>query len=218
MVKKEEGWTNRDTCTFMVMCVLFYAAGLYCLLYLKSLFGIGFILVSSLISIPTAIELYRKSIEYAENRRREKLRNNRKTIVVGGVVQGERVHKHKRQTDISDYPLINDETSKGELMRELGLWYEKARGSISFEERKSVEPTRSPTPTLGRTYRQLNELFDALNYHKRIRIAHNANLSSNHHGSSIKKMLEVEAKRRGVEVLLKQKGNDLIISKRKEAI
>jgi len=95
-------------------------------------------------------------------------------------------------------------------MRELGLFYEKKEKKVSFA-RKIIEPVKSSTP--NRTYSQLNELFEALTYRKRIRIAHHANIGSGHHGGSIRKMVKAEAKRRKINITVRMKGKDLIIEK-----
>ena len=107
--------------------------------------------------------------------------------------------------------MIDDSISKGTVMRELGLFYEKKQKNISFLEKEITEPTKVSNP--NRTYSQLNKLFEALTYRKRIRIAHNANIGSGHHGSSIRKMVKTEAKRRGVNITVRMKGKDIIIEK-----
>ena len=207
MTKRNEEESNSEIYIMVIYCIFLYAVGV-ALLYFKALFGLGFILVSTLFFVPTLIEARKKIRGYLKKRRIEKLRKNRETVVVGGTPQ-EHHHKKKRQPDVFDYPGINGATSKGKMMEELGLWYDKPAKRFSFEEKETIEPTKSSTP--GRTYRQLNELFDALNYRKRIRIAHDANIGSGHHGNSIRKMVETEAKRRGVYITVIEKGKDIII-------
>ena len=206
MTRRKEEWGNRETCFMLACCVLFYIFGIL-LLYFKVLFGLGLIFVATLFFIPALIEAKKKAIGYFKERRIEKLRKTRETIIVGGTPQ--KHHKKKRQHEYVIYPTIDDSISKGKAMRELGLFYEKKQKKVSFVE--IAEPTKSSTP--NRTYSQLNELFEALNYHKRIRIKHDANIGSGHHGGSIRKMVEAEAKRRGLSnVSVKQKGKDIIIS------
>ena len=190
-----------------IYCIIFYAVGIL-LLYFKVLFGFGFVLVSTIFFIPALIEARKKIRIYRKKRRTEKLRRTQETVIVGGIPQ-EHHKKKKLQPDVFDYPGINGATSKGKMMEELGLWYDKHAKRFSFEEKKEEEPTRSGT--IGRGYRQLNELFNALNYRKRIRIAHDANIGSGHHGDSIKRMVETEAKRRGLYITVIEKGKDIII-------
>ena len=209
MNKRNEAWNNRETCFMLAYCILFYILGVL-LLYFKVLFGLGLIFVATLFFIPALIEAKKKAIGYFKKRRIEKLRKNRETIIVGGTPQ--KHHKKKRQHEYVIYPTIDDSISRGKAMRELGLFYEKKQKKVSFVE--IAEPTKSSTP--NRTYSQLNELFEALNYHKRIRIAHHANIGSGHHGGSIRKMVEAEAKRRRVSISVRAKGKDIIIELTRE--
>ena len=205
MTRREEEWCNREICTMLILCIFLYALGVV-LLYFKVLFGLGLVFVSTLFFIPALGEAKKKLKGYLKERRAKKLRKARETIIVGGTPQ--KYHKKKRQQGYVIYPTIDDSVSKGKAMRELGLFYEKKQKKVSFTE-KVIEHTKSSTP--NRTYTQLNELFEALKYHKRIRIAHDANIGSGHHGGSIKRMVEAEAKRRGVPISVRMKGEDIII-------
>jgi len=210
MTKRDEEWSNSEICIMFAYCVFFYIVGVF-LLYFKVLYGLGFVFVSTLLFVPTLIEARKKIRRYWKKVRMEKLRKNQETVIIGGIPQDHH-HKKKKKSDIFDYyvPIIDDNTSKGKMMKELGLWYEKSKKTISFEEKEPVNTTKSPIP--GRTYRQLSKLFDALNHYKRIRIAHQANIGAGHHGDSIKKMLKAEAKRRGLDITVTEKGKDVIIS------
>ena len=180
------------------------------MLYFKVLFGLGLVFVSTLFFIPTLGEANKKIRGYLKERRIEKVRRTRETVIVGGTPQ--KHHKKKKQREPVECPVINDSISKGSMMRELGLFYEKKpflKKKSSIKEIAELTKTSNP----NRTYSQLNELFDALNYRKRIRIKHDANIGSGHHGSSIKKMVEAEAKRRGIDISVRMKGKGLIIKK-----
>ena len=190
----------------LVWCILIYIGGVLLLVIFQDyLFPLGLFFIATLFIIPTLIEAKKKLTEYAKKRRIEKLRKTRETIIVGGTPQ--KHHKKKRQQGYVIYPTIDDSVSKGKVMRELGLFYEKKQKKVPITA--IAKPTKPSTP--GRTYRQLNELFDALNYHKRIRITHHANIGPGHHGGSIKRMVEAEAKRRGVSISVRVKGKDIII-------
>lgn len=188
----------------LAYCILLYALGTL-LLYFKSLFGLGLVFVSTLFFVPTLGEAKKKLAEYTKKRRIKKLRRTRETVIVGGAPQKHH-KKKKQQLELVTYPTTDDSVSKGRAMRELGLFYEKKKPK-NFEE-KFVEPTK----VSGRTHTQLNELFNALAYRKRIRIAHDANIGAGHHGGSIRKMAEAEAKRRGVHISIRMKGKDAIIT------
>ena len=207
MTKKEEEWTVHDIVVICALCCLCYGAGIV-LLYIKSLLGLGLIIIPTLFIIPALIEAKKKLKNYLKERRRIKRLLDSEQIIIGGTPQKHH-KKKKREPDVFDYPSINDETSKGKLMEELGLFYEKRTKKASFTETDIEEHTKSTTP--NRTYSQLNELFDALNHRKRIRIAHDANIGSGHHGGSIKRMVEAEAKRRGVSISTRMKGKDIVI-------
>ena len=206
MNKRKEEWNNRETCFMLAYCIFFYALGII-LLYFKVLFGLGLIFVATLFFIPALGEAIKKVRGYLKERRAEKLRRTRETVIVGGTPQ--KHHKKKRQHEYVIYPIIDDSISRGKAMRELGLFYEKKQKKDTVTE--ITEPTKTSNP--NRTYSQLNELFEALTYRKRIRIAHHANIGSGHHGNSIRKMVEAEAKRRGVNITVRMKGKDLIIEK-----
>ena len=206
MSKRKEEWSKREIIFMLTYCVLFYVLGVI-LLYFKELFGLGFIFVTTMFFIPVLTEAEKKVGDYLKERRKEKLRRNRETVVVGGTPQ--KRHKKKRHRGYVICPSIDDFVSKGKAMRELGLFYEKKRKKVFVIEKEIVEPAESSTP--NRTYNQLNELFDALDYRKRIRIAHHANIGAGHHGGSIRKMVETEAKRRGVNSTVIMKGRDIII-------
>ena len=190
----------------LAYCIFFYALGII-LLYFKVLFGLGLVFVATLFFIPSLTEANKKIRGYLKERRTEKLRRTRETVIVGGTPQ--KHHKKKKQQEPNKYPVINDFISKGSVMRELGLFYEKKQKKDIVTE--TIEYEKSTNP--NRTYSQLNELFEALTYRKRIRIAHHANIGSGHHGNSIKKMAKAEAKRRGVNITVRMKGKDLIIEK-----
>ena len=205
--KRKEEWNNRETCFMLAYCVFIYALGVLLLIYFKVLFGLGLILVATMFFIPALIEANKKIRGYLKERRAEKLRQIRETVIVGGTPQ--KHHKKKKQQEPNKYPAINDFVSKGGVMQELGLFYEKKQKKDTITE--ITEPIKTSNP--NRTYNQLNELFEALTYRKRIRIAHHANIGSGHHGSSIRKMVEAEAKRRGLNITVRMKGKDLIIEK-----
>ena len=204
MNKRNEEWNTRETCFMLVQCIFLYALGVL-LLCFKVLFGLGLILVATLFFIPSLTEANKKVRGYLKKRRAEKLRQIRETVIVGGTPQ--KHHKKKKQREPIKCPTSDDFVSKGKAMRELGLFYGKKQKKDTVTE--ITEPTKTSNP--NRTYSQLNELFDALNYRKRIRIAHDANIGSGHHGSSIKKMAEAEAKRRGIDISVRMKGKDIII-------
>ena len=207
MNKRKEEWNNRETCFMLAYCIFIYALGII-LLYFKILFGLALILVATMFFIPALIESNKKIRGYLKKRKAEKLRRTRETIIVGGTPQ--KHHKKKKKHESVKCPVINDFISKGEVMQELGLFYEKKQKKASIAE-KIIEPIKPSNP--NRTYSQLNELFEALTYRKRIRIAHHANIGSGHHGNSIRKMVEAEAKRREVNITVRTKGKDLIIEK-----
>lgn len=209
MNKRNEEWSTRETCFMLVQCIFLYAFGIL-LLYFKVLLGLGLVFVATMFFIPTLSEAKKKLAEHAKKRRIKKVRRTRETVIVGGTPQ--KHHKKKKKREPTKYPTINDSVSKGSMMRELGLFYKKK----PFLKKKSfikeiAELTKTSNP--NRTYSQLNELFEALTYRKRIRIAHHANIGSGHHGNSIRKMVEAEAKRRGVNITVRTKGKDLIIEK-----
>ena len=209
MTKRNEEWSNRETCFMLAYCIFFYIVGSL-LLYLKVLFGLGLIIVSTLFFIPSLIDAKKKTKRYLKERRIEKLRRTRGTIIVGGTPQ--KYHKKKKQHEAVKCPAIDDSMSKGRAMQELELFYKK--NSSSQKERftkETTEQTKASNP--NRTYRQLNKLFESLAYHKKIRIAYHANIGSGHHGGSIRKMVEAEAKRRGVNITVSMKGKDIIIEK-----
>ena len=205
-MRRNEEWTNHEICFMLAYCVLFCILGVL-LIYFRVLFGLGVILVATLFFVPTLKEAKKKLAEYAKTRRIENLRKTRELIIIGGTPQK---HHKKNKHEPVEYPTIDDFVSKGKLMRELGLSYEKKNPKVSFTE-TTVEPTKLSVP--GRTYRQLNGLFDALNYYKKIRITHDACIGSGHHGGSIKTMVEAEAKRREVSLSVRMKGKDIIIEK-----
>jgi len=206
--RRNEEWTKHETCFMLAYCVLFYILGVL-LLYWGVLLGLGFIIVASLVFIPSLSEAKKKLAEYVKTRRMEKLRKTREVIIVGGTPQKHHKKKQKHEL-VVEYPTIDDSVSKGKVMRELGLSYEKKKQKVSFTETTPKHTKSVP----GRTYRQLNDLFDALDYYKRIRITHAARIgSAGHHGSSIKKMVEAEAKRREVSLSVRMKGKDIIIEK-----
>ena len=208
MTKREVEWSNREIYIMFIWCIFFYALGVL-LLYFKVLSGLGLVFVSTLFIIPTLIEARKKIRRYLKNRRIDKLRKTRETFIVGGEPQEH--HKKKKQPDVFDYPWFDDETSKGKMMEELGLFYKKRTKKVPFTETNIAEHTKSTTP--NRTYSQLNALFNALNRRKKIRIAHDANIGSGHHGGSIKRMVEAEAKRRGIDISVRMKGKDIIIER-----
>lgn len=211
MTRKKEEWSNGEVCFVSAYCVSLYIVGAILLLYFKVLFGLGFIIAATIFFIPALIEAKKKVAGYTKKRRIERLRKTRETIIVGGTPQKHHKKKKNQQQDHPiNYPIIDDFVSKGKAMHELGLFYEKKKKKVS--SLKIVEPVKSSSVS-GRTYRQLNKLFDALNDHKRIRIAHHANIGSGHHGGSIKKMVKAEAKRRGVYISVRTKGRDVIIEK-----
>ena len=206
MTRNKEEWGNREISFMLTYCIFFYILGSL-LLYFKVLFGFGLIIVSTLFFIPSLIEAKKKVRRYLKERRIEKLRRTRETVVVGGTPQ--KYHKKKKQHEVVKCPVIDDFISKGSVMRELGLFYEKKQKNTFAE--KVIEPVKASNP--NRTYRQLNKLFESLAYHKKIRIAHHANIGSGHHGGSIRKMVKAEAKRRGINITVSMKGKDIIIEK-----
>lgn len=206
MTRRKEEWNNTETSFMLAYCVFLYVLGII-LLYFKVLFGLGLIFVATLVFIPGLTETKKKVKRYLKERRAEKLRRIRETVIVGGTPQ--KHHKKKKKHEPVKCPAINDFISKGTMMRELGLFYGKKQKKDTITE--IAEPTKTFNP--NRTYSQLNELFEALTYRKRIRIAHHANIGSGHHGSSIRKMVETEAKRRGINITVRMKGKDLIIEK-----
>lgn len=206
MIKRKEEGNKRELCIMLTYCISLYILGAL-FLYIKSLFGLGFIFVATLFSIPELMEVKKKVNGYLKERRAEKLRRTRETIIIGGTPQ--KYHKKKKQRELLKCPAINDFVSKGKAMRELGLFYEKKQKKVPIT--KIAEPIK---PTIqGRTYSQLNQLFDALTYHKRIRIKHDANIGSGHHGGSIRRMAEAEAKRRGINITVRMKGKDIVIER-----
>lgn len=205
--RNSEEWNNRETCFMLIYCTLCFISGVILLLYFDALIGLGVILIATIFLIPSLIEAKKKVGSYLKERRAGKLRRTRETIIVGGTPQ--KHHKKKKQREHVKCPTIDDFISKGKAMRELELFYEKKRKKVT--DTKIVEHIKTPTPS--RAYRQLNELFDALKYRKRIRITHQANIGSGHHGDSIRKMVTAEAKRRGVSISVRMKGGDLIIEK-----
>ena len=206
MTRRKEEWNNRETCFILAYCIFFYVLGII-LLYFKVLFGLGLIFVATLFFIPSLTEANKKVKGYLKERRAEKFRRTRETVIVGGTPQ--KHHKKKKKREPVKCPAINDFISKGSVMRELGLFYEKKQKKGTVTEITELTKTSNP----NRTYSQLNKLFEALTYRKRIRIAHHANIGSGHHGNSIRKMVEAEAKRRGVNITVRMKGKDLIIEK-----
>ena len=206
--RNSEEWNNRETCFMLTYCTLCFISGVILFLHFDVLIGLGVILIATIFLTPSLIEAKKKVGNYLKERRAEKLRRTRETFIVGGTPQ--KHHKKKKQREPTKCPVIDDFISKGKAMRELGLFYEKKEKKVSFTKIADLQ-IKPSTPS--RTYRQLNGLFDALNYRKRIRIAHQANICSGHHGDSIRKMVETEAKRRGVSISVRMKGGDLIIEK-----
>ena len=207
MTRRKEEWNNREICFILAYCIFIYALGIL-LLFFKILFGLGLILVATMFFIPALGEAKKKVKGYLKERRAEKFRKIRETVIVGGISQ--KHHKKKKQREPNKYPTINDFVSKGSVMRELGLFYEKKQKKVSFAE-KIVPLKSSSVPS--RTYSQLNGLFNALNHCKKIRIMHQANIGSGHHGGSIRKMVKAEAKRRGINITVRLKGKDIIIER-----
>lgn len=206
--RKSEEWNNRETCFMLTYCILCFISGIILLIYFDVLIGLGVILISAIFLIPSLIEAKKKVGSYLKERRAGKLRQIRETFIVGGTPQ--KHHKKKKQRQPAKCPVINDFISKGTAMRELGLFYEKKSKKVTFAK---IAELQIKSSAQSRAYRQLNELFDALKYRKRIRIAHQANIGSGHHGDSIRKMVETEAKRRGVSISVRMKGEDIIIEK-----
>lgn len=205
--RKSEEWNNREIWFMLTYCILCFISGVILLFYFDVLIGLGVVLISAIFLIPSLIEAKKKVGNYLKERRAEKLRRIRETFIVGGTPQ--KHHKKKKQREHVKCPTIDDFISKGTAMRELGLFYEKKSKKVTIMKmREQIKPSAP-----SRTYRQLNGLFDALNYRKRIRIAHQANIGSGHHGDSIRKMVETEAKRRGVSISVRMKGGDLIIER-----
>ena len=205
MAKKEEEWTVHDIVIISVIGCLSYGAGIV-LLYFKSLLGIGLIFVPTLFIIPALIEARAKIKRYLKEKRRIKRLLNSNPVIVGGVAQGHHKRK-KQQPETFDCPVINDEASKGKLMRELGLWYEKPAKSSSFEEKK-VDVV---TPQKHERMNKLNAIFDYLETFGRIRFSYQAHVG-NLRGADIGKSVKTEAKRRGLDVTVKDKGKDVIIT------
>ena len=206
--RKSQEWSNHEIRFMVSYSIMCFISGVILLLYFDALIGLGVVLISAIFLVPTLIEAKKKVENYLKERKVEKLRRTRETFIVGGTPQ--KHHKKKKQREPAKCPVIDDFVSKGKVMQELGLFYEKRGKKVT--DTKIAELPIKPSAQ-SRAYRQLNELFDALKCRKRIRIAHQANIGSGHHGDSIRKMVETEAKRRGVSISVRMKGGDLIIEK-----
>lgn len=194
-----------------ICCIFLYGVGVL-LLYFKVLLGLGFVFIPTLFFIPTLIEARKKIRIYLKKRRTEKLRKNRETVVIGGIAQ-EHHHKKKKQPDVFGYPIIDDETSKGKLMQELGLWYDKPAKRSSFGEKEE----RVATLQKHERTNKLDAVFDYLKMFGKIRFSYQSHVG-NLRGADISKSVLREAKRRGLSnVTVKQKGKDAIISMRERS-
>ena len=92
MTRRNEEWSNSETCFMLIGCALLYILGLL-LFYFKVLFGFGFVIAASLFFIPALTEAKKKVRRYLKERRTEKLRRTRETVIVGGTPQ-----KHHKNT------------------------------------------------------------------------------------------------------------------------
>lgn len=210
MTKRNEEWGTREICIVLAYCTFFYAVGVL-LLYFKELLGFGFIFIPTLFFIPALIEARKKIRGYLKKRRIENLKKSQETVVIGGIPQ--KHHKKKKQPDVFDYPTINDETSKGKLMEELGLWYDKPAKRSSFEEKEED----AVTPQKHERTNKLDAIFDYLEMFGKIRFSYQSHVG-NLRGADISKSVLREAKRRGLSnVTVKQKGKDVIISMAKRS-
>lgn len=207
MTKRNEEWSTREICFVFTYCIPFYALGVL-LLYFKVLFGFSFILVSTLFFIPALIEARKKIRRYLKKRRTDKLRKNQKTVIVGGTPQ-EHHKKKKREPDVFDYyvPVIDDVTSKGKMMEELGLWYEKPVKRFSFEEKEE----EVVTPQNRERANKLDAIFEYLEAFGKVRFSYQSHVGDLR-GKSIGRFVKTEAKRRGLDVTVKDKGKDVIIT------
>ena len=211
MTKKEEEWTVHDIVVISAMCCLCYGTGIV-LLYIKSLLGLGLIIIPTLFIIPALIDAKKKLKNYLKERRRIKRLLDSEQIIIGGAPQ--KHHKKKKwQPAVFDYPIIiDDETSKGKMMQELGLWYEKPAKLVSFEEKK----VNTVTSQKHERTNKLGTIFDTLEAYGKIRFSYQAHVGALR-GKDIGRFVKIEAKRRGLDVTVKEKGKDVIISMAKRS-
>ena len=194
------------------MCILIYALGIILVvIFQEYLYSLGFFFIATLFVIPTLIELKKEYNEFIKQYR--KSRRKVKTVIIGGLPS---VKKHTKETTTikrSFFAPPEKAHAKGEVMQELGLFYDD---KIQREQEEEKENTTKPKEGISAKEQKeafFKDLFDALEEKRRINITYQTHYKG-YRGKDIlkevKHLVKLLGKEGEIEVIEKGKGGVIV--------
>lgn len=202
--------------SMLVSIVVILILAISIMVFLKAIIFPGGLIFAVILFLPkTIFELRRHIRAYLNERIKAKLMHN--TVIIGGV-RGDK-HRHKRIQEPRTQKVLGQYqrqilSSKGDIMRELGIPYEKPIKKVNAEAIKpdiKDEKSYAIWTEHQRIHPKALELIRMTEEKGRVIIKEGGGVSG-HHGNTLGALIESAIKRLDTNVELARKGNDLILT------
>ena len=197
----------------LLLYVLIYIVGIILVLVFQAyLFSLGFFFIATLFIIPTLIELKKEYNEFIKQYRKN--RRKVKTVIIGGLPSEKRKERNGVTTEKRSYFAPPEKAhAKGEVMSELGLFYDDKIQREQEGEKEIVTKVKERIGTKEQKEAFFKDLFDALEEKKRINITYQTHYKG-YRGKDIlkevKHLVKLLGKENEIEVVEKGKGGVII--------
>ena len=199
----------------LFLYLLLYTVGIVLVVIFQAyLFSLGFFFIATLFIIPTLIELKKEYNDFIKQYRRS--RRKVKTVVIGGLPSEKKRRKDVTTEKRSFFAPQEKAHAKGEVMRELGLFYDDKIQRKEEGEKETTTKTKERIGTKEQKEAFFKDLFGASEEKKRINITYQTHYKG-YRGKDIlkevKHLVKLLGKEREIEVVEKGKGGVIIMKK-----
>lgn len=168
----------------------------------------AFFIFSTCFFLPPVISLCMRFLAYLRARKLSRVKID--TIVIGGISSGKKKRRPSTSAPEERYHSTGDVVTKGSVMRELGLSYNRVVSPGNPGISEASESVASSGPLVGDS-NILKDFYDELRDKGHIQISHQAHYKRLR-GADIGKRLEHAARRDGLDVSVRNKGKDIVVS------
>ena len=198
----------------LILYILIYTVGIILVIVFQAyLFSLGFFIIATLFIIPTLIELKKEYNGFVKQYRSD--RRKVETTIIGGL-PSEKKRKKTITTKCSYFAPAEKAHAKGEVMRELGLFYDDKIQREEEEEKETITKTKEGIGTKEQKEAFFKDLFDALEEKKKLNITYQTHYKG-YRGKDIlkevKHLVKLLGREREIEVVEKGKGGVIVMKK-----
>ena len=202
---------GRELLFELLLCILIYIAGIFLVIIFQAyFFSIGLFFAATLFIIPTLVELKKEYDKFVKQYK--KSRRKTKTVIIGGL-PSEKKRKETTTIKRSFFAPVEKAHAKGEVMRELGLFYDSKIQRGKEGEKEIITKVKERIETKEQKEAFFKDLFDALEEKKRINITYQTHYKG-YRGKGIlkevKHLVKLLGKEGEIEVVEKGKGGVII--------